>query len=291
MSDDFCNANEGSENNFEFYECQNAGCISERLFSAAPKSWFEEKGLTPPKNCPECRGWNEAQKNMGPIMGTCHFCRYIWPIQASYRIIYHKTVGNWDEYWKANAEMQICRRCEEFPGRRRKLSYLDARKKYRENPEKLDVIMRDRVREHQDKDQLLVYLKDNCLYAPSSRYAVPDSALFYAGIATPAHLIERHGKNQLEHILKQNHQWLEKLGTQDPHSVLSIGHRIAVSTEPHIKQFTDGKLIVKYDTEQRTAVFIRRSSESPTGFLIHTAFQKEPQAVLKKIKTGEWQSY
>jgi hypothetical protein len=274
----------------EEYECQNAGCTTEdRIFTAAPSEWFEERDLDTPKNCPVCRDWNEEQRRIGPITANCRFCKFTWQIEPLYRIVYHKTTGNWDEYWEENEDLQICRRCAESGVRRRKLVYLQQLKISRNDPSKLY----DLIKKYQDADkkrsQLRTYLSRRALTGRPHIYRVPGEMLFYEGVKTSAARITEDGENRLTHILKPKHLWIEQLGTKDPHTILSLAHHIAGSTEPHILQFRTIGQVIKYDTEYQVVVIIRTLKESPTGNYIVTSYPTTPRYIMNKLDKGEWQ--
>jgi hypothetical protein len=204
--------------------------------------------------------------------------------------MYHRNTGNWDEYWAAQEAFQICRRCIEFPGRRRKLTHLQAKKKYEKNPEALRQADKEYLEAETKKRELEEHLRMNGISGTPRPYHVPESMLFYRGVKTPPNLVGQHGESQLTHILKADHEWRNKLGTEDPGTVLSLAHRIAISTEPHVLQFTSGKNVAKYDSEQKVVVLIRESKESPTGSLIVTAFPVDSSYVTGKLKQGSWRS-
>ena len=285
------------------YECQNVGCAGDRIFEAAPEEWFEDNDMDLPKNCQICRDWNADQKRIGPIAAKCRFCGYTWQIEATYRIIYHKKVGNWDAYWTENETLQICRRCMEIPFRRRMLRERVAasrlRKPYypdgqnqvggkKQAPHEREPRVPDE--RHSRRQELLKYVEEHGLGKDPKQFDVPDSMVFYQGVKTPALKAADHGDNQLTHILKKDHKWADKLGSEDPHTLLALARHIAISTEAHVLQFTDQRshLIVKYDLNQEVAVIIREAAWSPTGFLTHTTFPKLPKAVLSKLENGYW---
>src|SRR3989344_957866 len=272
------------EDDTQEYECQNKGCVGDRIFEAAPEEWFEDHGMDPPKNCPTCREWNADQKNIGPIVATCQFCAFTWPYEATYRIIYHKKTGNWDEYWSQNEELQICHRCMEMPFRRRKLRERGAERDRRKRTPK-----EKRARNAQEpknwKELLLKLMEERGLGHEPQRFNVPDSMVYYEGVKTPADRVDAHGENQLTHILKSDHAWAEKLGTEDPYTVLSLAYHIAVSSESHVLQFTDlrNKKVIKYDPDQEVVVIIQGDKKSPTGNRIETTHPKTPKGVYNKL--------
>lgn len=271
------------------YECQNVGCVGDKIFEAAPEEWFEDNGMDTPKNCQVCREWNTEQKHLGPVMAKCQFCAFTWPIEASWRIIYHKKTGNWDEYWSKNEQLQICRRCMEMPFRRRKLR---ERKAERELPKRTPKEKKEReAREPKNwKELLLELMETRSLGHEPQRFNVPDSMAYYEGVKTPADRVDEHGENQLTHILKSDHAWTNKLGTEDPYTILSLAYHIAVSSESHVLQFTDlrNQKVIKYDPDQEVVVIIQRDRTSPTWNRIETAHPRRPKSVYYKLDTGKW---
>jgi hypothetical protein len=268
------------------YECQNEGCEYGKghKFRAASEDWFEERGLDTPRNCPECRRWFEEQEEIGPITATCHLCGYTWPIHFAYRIIYHKRIGNWDDYWLENESSMICRKCEEFPSRRRKLMSRKAERGARNTGKE------ERAKKRQGKttyenievEKELFKIARKKGIRPVHRYNVPKDPAYYASIK------EKSGRTALDHIMKAGHEWTAKIGTETPYSVLNIAHRIATSTESHILEFKVGNRVMKYDTHQHVCVMIIGDKNSLTKNRIFTAYSKELDDVKEKIEGKDW---
>lgn len=276
------------------YECMNVGCEHGEgwTFEAAPEEWFEERRLSAPKNCPDCKEWIYNAKGIGAIHAMCCFCSYSWSIEATYRIMFHRNTGNWDEYWSDNKDRLLCRRCEEFPSRRRQLMYRDAEKKARKTGTLKKRRAEKEATEFEAKNynaELFHRLHGKEINTPK-RYDVPTYAEYYRAIPTPDKFVKDHGPNQLTHIMKSDHKWLEKIGTVSPETVLNIAHRISNSTEGHVLQFTDAKTgyTIKYDTTQRVCVVIRCDKTPPTRNRLVTVFPKDPEAVFKKLGQKEW---
>jgi hypothetical protein len=87
------------------YQCQNLGCPNGHLstFTGAPPEWFIQKGMTPPKGCPDCRAWIKSQTDSA---SRCSSCGYGIRQPARYKISFHKRSGP----YKAPT---VCRQCEE----------------------------------------------------------------------------------------------------------------------------------------------------------------------------------
>lgn len=90
----------------EDYQCQSLGCPNGQLslFSAAPRSWWAEKGITTPKNCPTCRAWVKAQRDETIRCETCR--NTLIRVPARYKISHHKRVGT----YTAPTECRACER-------------------------------------------------------------------------------------------------------------------------------------------------------------------------------------
>jgi hypothetical protein len=276
------------------YECINVGCAHGEgwTFEAAPEEWYEERGLSTPKNCPDCKAWIAAAKETGAIHAECRFCNYSWSIEATYRIMFHRNTGNWDDYWADNRDKLLCRRCEDYPSRRRQLMYRDAEKKARLTGTANDERAKQKKTESEAEKHstnLRNRLRGQEINAPK-RYDVPTYAEYYRAIPTPEKAVKDHGPNQLTHIMKPGHGWLEKIGTESPETVLNLAHRISNSTADHVLQFTDARMgyTIKYDTSQRICVVIRGDKTSPTRNRLVTVFPKEPEAVFNKVDAGLW---
>jgi hypothetical protein len=88
----------------ETYYCQCKGCQNGTgsAFSAAPSEWYTVRGMTPPKNCPDCREWIKAQSDQAV---RCTSCNRTMRLTARFKISHHKRVGRWEG-------MSECRACE-----------------------------------------------------------------------------------------------------------------------------------------------------------------------------------
>lgn len=84
------------------YECQCKGHAgSSRTFTAAPPEWFAGKGISTPRNCPDCRTWIKAQADETK---SCD-CGIRFRISARAKISQHKKVGPY-------VDPTQCRQCE-----------------------------------------------------------------------------------------------------------------------------------------------------------------------------------
>jgi len=86
------------------YFCNSMGCSNGygSSFYAAPAFWFQERGFSLPKNCPDCRRWIKEQTDE---VVYCNDCNYMMRLPARYKISHHKRTGPWERPTQ-------CRRCE-----------------------------------------------------------------------------------------------------------------------------------------------------------------------------------
>lgn len=260
------------------YECQNAGCESDSVFEAAPESWFDDRGLDLPRNCEDCKDWIEEQKEIGPVVAVCKYCKHRHTIEASYRIMYHKNDGNWDVYWENGGKNAMCYRCEEDPLRRRGLREWRAQKRY----ERGEVDPEEELKEQ----EALQWFKDNPTPVPV--FHVPVQAKFYESVKNTGHRAVKHGENQLQHIMKLGHKWQERLSLSDPEDIPRVLSKIAQSNNPAIRTYKSGFCIVKYDLDTGIAVLIKGEPSSPTENGIETGYCARARDVQRKVADGKW---
>lgn len=271
------------------YECLNAGCRGDRYFEAAPEWWFEERGLDYPANCDDCREWIGEQKAMGPIAARCRHCGYTWPIEAAFRIMFHRNEGNWDDHWEKSRTVQMCHRCSEVPTRRRHLARRFVEKKCRD-PEKRRRLREKLRKQDADEEGLVASVLGQTAGACTRSYEVPANAMYYHSLRTHPSEAARHGATQLEHIMKATHRWSSKLGTNDSGTILRLAAGAAKSTSERVRQYVDTRTskVIKYDAGQRLVVIIAGDSASPTGNRIETAYPVKASYVLDKLDQGRW---
>jgi len=275
--------NDSHEDRSQFYPCRNAGCEGVSPFKAAAESWFRQRGLNLPSNCFTCKEWMAEQKEIGPIMAKCQYCGVQWPVQATYRIHYHRNVGIWEDYWEMNQDAQMCRLCRENPHRRLKLRIRNAERRAKGVGEK------QRLRYQKEKHERFCRNLDGSPQGRNvQRIDVPSALIYYKNIPTKPGREEEHGPNQLTHILKPEHGWRDKFGTEDPDTILNLASGIARSCESHIRQYTqeDGK-VIKYDMRQNIVVILLQE-ETTSKWRIETSFPGDPNTIKNKIEKGRW---
>lgn len=83
-----------AERRDQTYHCQCKGCPNGEgsAFTGAPQEWFERKGFSTPRNCPDCRAWNKRQVDE---TFRCETCREPIRVSRNYKISYHKGTGPW----------------------------------------------------------------------------------------------------------------------------------------------------------------------------------------------------
>ena len=74
------------------YACVNKGCANgfESIFFGAPPEWFAGKGISEPKNCPDCRDWRRSVQDS---KYHCVGCGYLIPQSASAKKAFHRHEG------------------------------------------------------------------------------------------------------------------------------------------------------------------------------------------------------
>lgn len=100
------------ENSQETYECQCNDCLSDGTFEAAPREWWQKKGMEPPTRCPKCRTWIKCHHDLGDVDIPCHGCGKKFRFSAKTRVYEHVFRDGWDEF-KSDFK---CRRCQAQPG-------------------------------------------------------------------------------------------------------------------------------------------------------------------------------
>jgi hypothetical protein len=77
------------------YPCQNLGCPNgyQSIFYKAPPEWYARKGLSTPKNCPDCRAWIDAQTDS---LYHCRDCGWQIRRSAKAKISHHKREGPYE---------------------------------------------------------------------------------------------------------------------------------------------------------------------------------------------------
>lgn len=77
------------------YQCQNRGCLNGFLsdFEKAEETWFRERGLSLPSNCPYCKDWKDAQSDEAL---RCTGCRRAIRVSANRKKSHYKSVGPWE---------------------------------------------------------------------------------------------------------------------------------------------------------------------------------------------------
>lgn len=252
------------------YTCKAPSCGDP--FVKATPSWFAGKGLSEPKFCPDCKEWIDDQEGSETV--SCSACGYSWGAAAKYRIIYLKKIGDWDE----DKDSFLCRRCEKDPMRVLKQKMLRATNYLKKMAGRVDVDLVEQAFAD-EVDAALELIKNESASSRTS-FEVPTDVDFYERTK----LYSRHKlvvKNQVEHFLKgkdgkQDHQWKEKLGTDDPKVIIQFAAAVAALTGDSIaeKKQANGN-IMKCDARTGVVVIVKPDTASETGYSIETAFMPE----------------
>ena len=109
------------------YECTAKGHQGgSRTFLAAPPEWYEGKGISTPKNCPDCRKWVKAQTDERK---RCASCGTEFRITANAKISYFKKDGPY-------VPVTECGRCQDGQRPEKGMDELPGKKKRKEEQEK-----------------------------------------------------------------------------------------------------------------------------------------------------------
>lgn len=252
----------------QIYTCMAKGHDGDIDFEAVEEEWFLERGWPAPLNCPECRAWYSAQLEIGPTDSKCFICGYHWPTKPLFRISYHKRHGNWDEFAES-AEGQTCLRCAKSPHRQQKMKNRNAMLRLR--------------------DRMPDFSEDEIKFAPArGSFAVPgaNEIDFYERTKLYSSRA-KHGMNQLDHLLKPEHRWREKLGSNDPRPFIAAAARLAQKTGQGIAQVEQRNgSTLKCDMRTGLVVIVKPDVSSETGHSLETAFFNENPKDYLEGKSG-----
>lgn len=258
-------------------ECQNEGCQSGKSFEIDEKQveWFEERGLTLPKSCPECRIWK--RENDRDEVATCKVCNSKKVITGRQKIGFHRYKGVWEL-------PTLCRLCELHPERGEKYAK-DKQEKNRirdiyRGPEE------SRSRQKHWRDPLARQEKILDLQTEVEPLQVLSDVGAYEKIFD-----KEHG-NALEHIVGAKHgqELMQTYGVSDKQGVLNMLKLVAKSSDPErVYEFVqnDGR-IVKYDRKYKVMMIILENSNPPPQDRILTAYPTSEGYLVTKISGGRW---
>ena len=257
-------------------ECQNEGCQSGKSFEIHEKQleWFEEKGLTLPKSCPECREWKK--ENDCDEVATCRVCNSKKRITGRQKIGFHRYKGVWEL-------PTLCRLCELHPERGEKLARdLQTKSKSRtvyDGPEK--------SRWQQNRSDRLVQQEK---FLELETVVEPLQVLSDVGVYEQ--IYDPDYGNALEHIVGAKHgqKLMQTYGVSDKQGVLNMLKLVARSSDPErVYEFvqSDGR-IIKYDRKYGVMMVIIENSNPPPQDRILTAYPKSEGSLVSKLSGGRW---
>ncbi|HJP81731.1 MAG TPA: hypothetical protein VJ841_05025 [Candidatus Saccharimonadales bacterium] len=87
------------------YACVNKGCVNGfgSIFFGAPPEWFASRGISEPKNCPDCRDWRRSTQDSSH---RCADCGFAIPQSANAKKAFHRHEGPY-------VSPKKCRKCLE----------------------------------------------------------------------------------------------------------------------------------------------------------------------------------
>lgn len=267
------------------YQCRNKGCSGDRSFEAAPPSWFAERGLSEPSNCPVCKDWKNAQTDEDV---ACSACQFQWRVPSGVKIMFHKTEGAWDA-------PSYCRRCEDDPDwrrraenreKRRRAPNRESERKYRETEERGSTDLIERL--------------DLALGGRSTSVnpvSLPAKLSEYQGLVT----LGKSKETLFEHILFPEEAGghfasLSAAFGVNSHQAVIDGLAQLAQNENHeeVSEFSQGKgTTVKVD--RRTGVFVAianqpRTIGSTQVVTPRTAFRPSSETYFAdKVAKGKWE--
>ena len=247
------------------YICYNKGCSSGGSFEAAPESWFRERGLTPPRNCPSCREWIKQQADESV---ECSACSWMIPVSAKRKISFHKREGRWQV-------PSMCTRCTLDPDRARRAAESKRRVRRAQRPKDVDP---ERAAELLD----IVVTLNKYPGSPRSISISPDPIWWQQTTRD-----YREGTETLwSHIVSDHGNEIQTYAAlSSPAQVPGYISDLASSTDGNrVVQFTQGDKVVKLDIMTSVALIFDPAAGTPV-----TCFPPERLSYIEgKIRSGVW---
>lgn len=260
------------------YTCQCAGCASGGSFEAAPESWWHEKGLTAPRNCPSCREWIKEQSDE---LVPCSSCRWDIPVSAKRKISFHKREGHWSPHLK-------CARCAADPvwaqqAAAARLATRVVAKAAKVSRRRLHLVETLKARNAYPTALDSFPISNNVEWWKSEikNYAVKGDD----GRLTN----ERRPHSAYEHVIGQHAtQLANNIGRSTDNAIVTYLSELAASTDSeHIVQFRQNQgSVVKLDTMTNVAIILDiRDPMAPSPI---TSFPPNNGKVERNLTNGRW---
>jgi hypothetical protein len=261
------------------YECKNVGCRGEKEFQDHSAKLWDNWGQNLPTNCKPCRSWRDKQKVIGVNQLVCKGCDQTRDYKPEYRISYHRNEGNWDEYAMAVANGQVCEQCMRSPHRvsrnrqeKRKFDFLTYERRKVEGPRSLGLSQEWKTRNF------------------ARPISISSSQETYLAIRYHGNRAKRLGNNEMEHIMKLDHDLLEGLGTNDRQTTLDICSDLALSCDEDVLQFRERDLIVKANLLNGHVIYLMPCHDSSYQWRLHTNYVSSnvEQKIESMMEKGNW---
>jgi len=247
------------------YICYNKGCSSGGSFIAAPESWFREKGLTPPRNCPGCREWIKAQADERV---DCSTCSWPMPISAKRKISYHRREGPW-------LAPSLCAICNLDPERAKRSAAAKERTRVRRRanePNEVQAVRLRRILEQRNRypgqpRPIRISAEPSWWQTTSRDYRLQGSQTLWD------HIVSRHGAEiqASAQLLSSDH-------------VPSYISELAASTDgKRVVELNQGTKMVKLDIMTSIALVYDPKSGLPV-----TCIAKNADSIQTKLRKGQW---
>jgi hypothetical protein len=249
----------------QVYTCQCKGCISGRSFSAHVESWWYARNMVPPRNCPSCREWMEAQVDDSAI---CTICSWKIPISGKRKRYFHKREGVW-------RNPDLCSRCEEDPAAAQRVAAAKSRTRIRTRPLEPN---------ERQAEGLIRFLSTQRKYPGSPHpIAVSDDPSWW--LSTTREYRLQGVQSIWEHVVPRHGDEIQgaaQLRGED--ELLPYISKLAASGDgSKVVQFTQGNRVVKLDIMTSVVLII-----DPIRGVPVTSFVVEDNNIVNKLRNGIW---
>lgn len=261
--------------------CDNASCGNPFVWTAGEQRFYHQVGNSPPELCEPCR---IQRRNQQPVLITCSACEEDYTYSEGSIRYHRRNVGKFED-------VKVCKPCLLDPQRAKRLKEeQEERQKEKERKDKLpfsDTLAYylhskgkgdGRFDDDIDLDSMTVH-SDVELFDILSD---PDS---YREIG------DRDHGDVWTHIMRSDHKWDERLGTDDEEVVFSEAAAIAESTDSHTViqcKIRGSDRWAKFDTTSSWVLIIRNNENPPPEYRLVTTYIATAEEASEWIKGGIW---
>ncbi len=264
-------------------ECDNASHPGFTFrWSPQEQQFYADRGLEEPALCKACREANKAQQ---PVRLKCSACERDYTYSRNYIISFKRNEGSFEG-------RDVCRLCFLDPQRAKGLKEKreEREKKKKEREEKLPFSDTLAYYLHSKGDGDGRFDSDIDLDTMTVQTTVESFDILsdpndYRNISDP-----KHG-DVWTHIMRSDHEWDKRLGTDDEETVFSEAAAIAESTDPDsIVQckIRSSSRWAKFDITSAWVLIIRNNENPPPDYRLVTSYIATAEEVSRWIKSGTW---